>query len=138
MKFDKIIDYLNIILEIEHGAVLQYILHTYRLTRSGNKELAGELLVIANDEIRHAEALEDKIRELGGKPTTSAKWPKSKGDLEEMLQYNLESEKKSIVLYEKLINIAKKEKFEGLKVLLREQLTDEIEHCRTLKKFLDK
>jgi bacterioferritin len=129
---------LNVILKLEYGAIMQYILHAHRLSKAGHKKHANEILVIGNDEIRHAESLANKIKEIGGKPSGSARWDKSSDDLETMLRINLASEKKSIKVYRNLIKIAKKEKFKGLQKLLEAQLEDEIRHTKVLQRYLNK
>jgi bacterioferritin len=136
MEITKFVKDLNIILKMEYGAVMQYVLHAYRFSKAGKKEIAKEILILGNDEIRHAEMLANKIKEIGGKSTVSAAWSQDASDLESMLNANLRSEKKSIKVYEKLIKIAKKQKFKGLVTLLEEQLADEARHVKVLQKYL--
>ena len=136
VKIEDFVDDLNLLLKSEYGAVLQYILHTHRLTKLGYKKEANELLNLVNDEIRHAEALAEKLTAIGGKPTTKAELTQSDDDILKMLRVNLSTEKKSIRAYEKLIIIAKKEGFKGLKKLLEAQLADEIRHCNILEKYM--
>jgi bacterioferritin len=136
MKIKEFEKDLNVILKMEYGAIMQYILHTHRLSKAGNKKEANEILAIGNDEIRHAESLAHKIKEIGGKPIIIAKWDESSDDLETMLRINLDSEKKSIKVYRNLILIAEKEKFKGLQKLLQEQLEDEIKHTKVLQRYL--
>jgi bacterioferritin len=138
MKIEEFVDDLNIILKMEYGAVMQYILHAHRLSKSGHKEQANEILTMGNDEIRHAESLANKIKEIGGKPIITAKWDESSDDLQTMLGINLASEKKSINIYRNLVKIAEKEDFKGLQKLLEEQLEDEIRHTKLLTRYLAK
>jgi bacterioferritin len=138
MKIEEFVDDLNIILKMEYGAIMQYILHSHRLSKSGDKKKASEILTIGNDEIRHAESLANKIKEIGGKPSITAKWSPSSDDLESMLTINLESERKSMKVYRNLIKIAERENFKGLKKLLELQLKDEIRHSLILKQYLGK
>lgn len=136
MKIEDFIEDLNLLLKTEYGAVLQYIIHTHRLSKLGYKKQANELLNLGNDEIRHAEALAEKIKALGGKPTKKAELIQSGDDISKMLKVNLSTEKKSIRIYENLIIIAQKEDFKGLTKLLEDQLADEIRHSAMLEKFL--
>jgi bacterioferritin len=138
MKNEDFIRDLNVILKIEYGAVLQYVLHSQRLMKKGKKKEADKLLSFLNDEIRHAEALAEKIKILGGKPTKGAKWIQSDDDFITMLNVNLDSEKESIKVYEKLIKTTEKQNLKGLNILLRDQLADEIEHAKQLQKYLGK
>jgi bacterioferritin len=136
MEITEFVKDMNIILKMEYGAVMQYVLHAYRFSKSGEKEIAKEILVLGNDEIRHAEQLANKIKEIGGKSTVSAAWSQDASDLESMLNANLNSERESIRIYENLIKIAKKQEFMGLVTLLEEQLADEVRHVRILQKYL--
>jgi bacterioferritin len=136
MKIEDFVEDLNLLLKTEYGAVLQYILHTHRLSKLGYKKQANELLNLGNDEIRHAEALAEKIKTIGGKPTAKAELIQRGDDIGKMLKVNLSTEKKSIQIYEDLIIIARKEGFKGLKKLLEEQLADELRHTAVLEKFL--
>jgi bacterioferritin len=138
MKIEDFVDDLNIILKLEYGAVIQYILHAHRLSVQGEKKKANEILKMGNDEIRHSENLATKIKALGGKPVDTARWAEDADDLELMLRINLESEKKSIKIYRNMIKVAEKEDFKGLKTLLEEQLEDEIRHTQILQRYLNK
>ena len=136
MDITEFVKDLNIILKMEYGAVMQYVLHAYRFSKAGEKEIAKEILVLGNDEIRHAEGLANKIKEIGGKSTVSAAWSQDASDIESMRNSNLLSERESIRVYEKLIKNAKKQEFKGLVTLLEGQLTDEIRHVKVLQKYL--
>ncbi len=138
MKIEDFVDDLNIILKLEYGAVIQYILHAHRLSVRGEKKKANDILKMGNDEIRHSENLAKKIRALGGKPVDTARWAEDADDLELMLRINLESEKKSIKIYRNMIKVAEKEEFKGLKTLLEGQLEDEIRHTQILQRYLNK
>lgn len=138
MKNEDFIKELNVILKMEYGAVLQYVLHSQRLLKKGKKKVANELLAFLNDEIRHAEALAEKIMILGGKPTKGAKWTQSDDDFMSMLNINLASEKESIKVYENLIKVTEIQDLKGLNILLKDQLADEIKHAKQLQKFLGK
>jgi bacterioferritin len=138
MKIEDFIEDLNIILKLEYGAVMQYILHAHRLSVQGEKKQANEILKMGNDEIRHSENLSTKIKALGGKPVDTARWDEGADDLELMLRINLESEKKSIKVYRNMIKVAEKEEFKGLETLLEEQLEDEIRHTQILQRYLNK
>lgn len=136
MEITEFVKDLNIILKMEYGAVIQYVLHAYRFSKAGEKEIAKEILVLGNDEIRHAEGLANKIKEIGGKTAVSAAWNQDANDITSMLKVNLLSERESIRIYEKLIKIAKKQEFKGLETLLEEQLADEVRHVKVLQKYM--
>ena len=62
----KIIELLNLDLQDEHGAIVQYLGHAYGL---GEGEVACEIEAIARDEMRHLDWLAETIVALGGKPS---------------------------------------------------------------------
>ena len=66
MDKKKIIELLNLDLQDEHGAIIQYLSHGYAM---GEGEMACEIEGIARDEMRHLDWLAETIVELGGKPS---------------------------------------------------------------------
>jgi bacterioferritin len=66
MDREKIIEILNLDLQDEHGAIIQYLNHAYAM---GEGEMSCEIEAIARDEMRHLDWLAEKIVELGGKPS---------------------------------------------------------------------
>ena len=43
MDITEFVKDLNIILKMEYGAVMQYVLHAYRFSKAGEKEIAKEI-----------------------------------------------------------------------------------------------
>lgn len=66
MEKGKIIELLNLDLQDEHGAIIQYLAHAYAM---GEGELSCEIEAIAREEMRHLDWLAETIVELGGKPS---------------------------------------------------------------------
>ncbi len=66
MDNEQIIELLNLDLQDEHGAIIQYLTHAYSM---GEGEVACEIEAIARDEMRHLDWLAETIVELGGKPS---------------------------------------------------------------------
>jgi bacterioferritin len=66
MDKGKIIEILNLDLQDEHGAIIQYLNHAYAL---GESELSCEIEGIARDEMRHLDWLAEAVVELGGRPS---------------------------------------------------------------------
>jgi bacterioferritin len=62
----KIIELLNLDLQDEHGAIIQYLGHAYAM---GEGEMACEIESFARDEMRHLDWLAETIVGLGGKPS---------------------------------------------------------------------
>ena len=137
VKNEDFIRDLNAILRNEQGSVMQCILYTYKLQKMGRREEASELLSIGNDEIRHVEKLSKVIADMGGKPTTDAKWSRGADGTGQMMEVNMVTSKRSISIYERLVTATEKEGLADLNRLLKEQLEDEVRHIRTLERLLE-
>lgn len=67
---EKVVEVLNKARAMELFAVHQYMNQHYSLDDKDYGELAKNLKLIAIDEMRHAESFAERIKELGGEPTT--------------------------------------------------------------------
>ena len=96
-----------------------------------------ELKKIAVTEMRHAEAIAERLFYLGGKPTTKPE-PIFVGEtLKEMIEQDRRDEEGAIKLYKQTIELAKKEGDETTKRLFRQILSDEEEHHDTFTSLLE-
>jgi bacterioferritin len=66
MERKEIIELLNLDLQDEHGAIIQYLNHAYAM---GEGEMACEIEAIAREEMRHLDWLAETIVDLGGVPS---------------------------------------------------------------------
>jgi len=71
-KRKKVIKVLNHGRSLELNAIAQYMNHHYNLANLDYGDMAAKLKLIAIDEMRHAEMFAERIKELGGDPTTDA------------------------------------------------------------------
>ncbi|MBN1548362.1 MAG: bacterioferritin [Syntrophaceae bacterium] len=69
---EKVIETLNKARSMELQAIHQYMNQHYNLDNSDYGDLALKVKLIAIDEMRHAEMFAERIKELGGEPTTDA------------------------------------------------------------------
>ncbi|MGE9986219.1 bacterioferritin [Desulfovibrio sp. SGI.169] len=67
---EKVIEVLNKARSMELFAVHQYMNQHYSLDDKDYGELAANMKLIAIDEMRHAESFAERIKQLGGEPTT--------------------------------------------------------------------
>ncbi len=104
----KVIEALNAARAMELLAIHQYMNQHYNLDDKDYGELAANMKLIAIDEMRHAEAFAERIKELGGEPTTepSGKVVKGQG-LPELYAYNVEEEDTTIDIYNGFIAVCK-------------------------------
>ncbi len=99
-KKKKVIEVLNKAKGMELQAIHQYMHQHYHLDDKDFGELAANVKLIAIDEMRHAEALAERITELGGEPTTELAGPVKKGQsIEEIFPFNAEQEEEAMDVY---------------------------------------
>ena len=70
IKKKKVIDVLNKARAMELFAIHQYMNQHYNLDDMDYGDLAAKVKLISIDEMRHAEMFAERIKELGGEPTT--------------------------------------------------------------------
>lgn len=96
----------------------------------------GEFKKIAIVEMKHAEAIAERIHYLGGRPTTQAT-PIVVGDtLKGMIEQDKRDEEKAIDLYKNILDQAEKESDPVTKKLFEDILADEQEHHHTFESLL--
>jgi bacterioferritin len=66
----SLLDVLNELRAAELAAIVQYMRHHYLVTGAEGMALADEFKSVSIDEMKHAEALAERIDFLGGDPTT--------------------------------------------------------------------
>ena len=96
-----------------------------------------ELKNIAITEMKHAEAIAERLAYLGGKPTTKPEPIYVGENLKEMLEQDRKDEQGAIGLYKKIIDMAKKEDDVTTARLFRQILEDEEEHHDTFTSLLE-
>lgn len=107
-KKKKVIGVLNKAKSMELQAIHQYMHQHYHLDDKDYGELAKNVKLIAIDEMRHAEALAERITELGGEPTTELDGPVVKGQsVEEIFPFNVEQEDEAIDAYSNFLNVCR-------------------------------
>ena len=91
---------------------------------------------IAITEMKHAEAIAERLDYLGGKPTTQPA-PITVGEtLEEMIRIDLKAEEEAIALYRQIIEQAVSENDYVTEDLFRSILADEEEHHNDFQSLL--
>ena len=106
---------------------------------SGVKAFAvkNELKSIAIAEMKHAEAIAERLFYLGGTPTTKPSPIFVGNTLKEMMERDRKDEEGAIELYKKIIEKARREGDETTNRLFREILADEEEHHDTFVSLLE-
>ncbi len=133
----ELLDLLNKAIARELQVVVQYMWQ--HVLWSGVKGFAvkGELESIAIAEMKHAEAIAERLAYLGGIPTTKPD-PIFVGEtLKEMIERDKKDEEGAIQLYKQIIDVARKEGDETTEFLFKEILSDEEEHHDTFTSLLE-
>ena len=93
---------------------------------------------IAITEMKHAEAIAERLAYLGGTPTTKPNPIFVGGSLKEMLQRDVKAEEEAIALYKQTIKVADQEGDITTRRLFEEILGAEEDHHDTFTKLLEK
>ncbi len=133
MDKKKIIELLNLDLEGEHGAIIQYLTHAYGM---GEGEMSCEIEALAREEMRHLDWLAETIVELGGTPSLKRGNMRMGGKaVSEWMANNVLLEDDAIKLYKEHIQAIDDPK---IKRLLKRILSDEESHRGDFQHFVDK
>ncbi len=105
-KKQKVVDVLNKAKSMELQAIHQYMHQHYILDDKDYGELAANVKLISIDEMRHAEALAERIMELGGEPTSELAGPVVKGQsVEDIFPFDAGEEEKAIDAYSQFLKV---------------------------------
>lgn len=133
---EQLIEGLNIDLANEYGAAIQY---TYSaavvsgLYRSALKPFFEEEIA---DELNHALYLAEKIKSLGGSPTTEAAEVPRPTDVKGLLEAVLKAETDTIERYEERKKQAEELGLTELVVQLEDMISDETRHKEEVERLL--
>jgi bacterioferritin len=126
-----LLDMLNTGIAMEMQVSIQYVYQ--HIQWSGVKGFAvhDEFKGIAMQEMKHCEAIAERLYYLGGLPTTKPTPVFVGSTLADMVEQDIKDETASITLYKKIINQAMAERDETTSQLFREILKDEESHHDT-------
>lgn len=130
MKSDpKIIDMLQEVLKAELTAINQYFLHAEMCENWGYEALAKHTRKESIEEMRHAEALMERILYLDGTPTMSELFKINVGaNVEQQMKNDLELEYTAVKRLNGFIHTASQLNDAGTRELFEHILTDEEQH----------
>jgi len=138
ITIEKLIDLLNMDLELEYSAAIQYINHSAVMTGAAYGDIIKELKIHANEEVQHAMILSDQIDYLEGAPSVKVGKILISKDNNEMLQQDLDGEEDAIRRYKMRVEQAEQLKEFALAQQLRNILATEQEHAMDLRQALGK
>jgi len=124
----ELLELLNKSIARELQVSIQYIWQ--HVLWSGVKGFAvkEKLKEVAIEEMKHAEMIAERLNYLGGIPTTKPDPIFVGKELKEMIEQDKKDEETAISLYNKVIEVARKDGDEVTKELFRKILADEEDH----------
>jgi bacterioferritin len=121
----KVIDVLNKARAMELQAIHQYMNQHYNLDDMDYGEMAAKVKLIAIDEMRHAEMFAERIKELGGEPTTEPAGKVEKAQkVESIFPFDSELEDDAVTAYNQFLLVCR-ENGDSTSMKLFEAIIDE-------------
>jgi bacterioferritin len=125
----KVIEQLNLALKEELQAINQYFLHAEMCENWGYERLAGYIKKQSIGEMKHAEALIERILFLDGTPSMTEPMKLTIGsNVREQLKSDLELETNAVKMYNEAIKIARDAADNTSRELFDKLLADEEDH----------
>lgn len=138
MASKRLLDMLNEAIAREIQVSIQYMWQHVMIRGINAESVGGVFKQIAIVEMKHAEAIAERLDYLGGVPTTKPT-PIAIGKTSgEMLKINKKAEEDAIVLYRKIIALAAKEGDVVTRKLFESILSEEEDHHNTFGTLLEK
>ncbi|TET99165.1 MAG: ferritin [Candidatus Stahlbacteria bacterium] len=137
MASKELLDLLNDAIARELQVTIQYMWQHVLWKGVEGFAVKDELKAIAITEMKHAEAIAERLAYLGGTPTTKPDPIFVGGSLKEMIEKDKKDEESAIELYKKLIKKARDKEDSTTARLFRKILEDEEEHHDTFTGLLE-
>lgn len=129
---EKMIELLNEDLAREYQAIIAYTVYSQTMKGAAYNDIAGELEIHAGEELQHALKIAKQIDYFSGTPVTTPKPVKVSGKAEDMLRFDLDNEKETIIQYRQRIRQADAMGEFALSEVLRTIIVQEQEHLQDL------
>ena len=138
MASKELIEMMNKAVSMELQVSIQYMWQHVKVYGFDHLAVADELKKIAIEEMKHAEAIAERIDYLGEDPTTAPATITVGKTPEEMISLDKKAEEDTIAFYKKIIEKAMDEKDYVTKKLFESLLTDEEDHHNIFRTLLEK
>jgi bacterioferritin len=129
---EKMIELLNEDLAREYQAIIAYTIYSQTMKGAAYSDIAGELEIHAGEELQHAILVAKQIDYFGGMPVTTPKPVKTSEKAEDMLKFDLDNEKETIINYRQRIRQADAIGEFALSETLRKIIVQEQDHLMDL------
>ncbi len=133
----SLLEQLNTAIAREIQVSIQYMWQHVQWGGVKGFAVQSELQSIAVAEMKHAEAIAERLYYLGGIPTTKPSPIFVGSTLKEMIKQDIKDEKNAVDLYKKIVEQARKEGDETTNRLFREILQQEEDHHDTFTTLLE-
>lgn len=137
MTSKKLLDMLNGAIAREMQVAVQYMWQHVQWIGVKGYATRDAFQEIAIAEMKHAEAIAERLFYLGGTPTTKPDPINVGKALEEMITQDVKDEKKAMDMYKEIITLARNEKDETTAFLFMGILKDEEDHHDTFTTLLE-
>jgi bacterioferritin len=137
MASKKLLDMLNMSIAREIQVSVQYMWQHVQWSGIKHFTVKDELKAIAIAEMKHAEAIAERLTYLGGTPTTKPEPIFVGKNLKEMLTRDKKDEEGAIKLYKQVVDLARKEGDNTTMRLFQKILGEEEEHHDTFTGLLE-
>jgi bacterioferritin len=138
MASKKLIDLLNQAIARELQVSIQYMWQHVLWKGLEGFAVKDELKKIAITEMKHAEAIAERLAMLGGTPTTKPEPIFVGNTLNQMLKQDIKDEQGAVSLYKQIIEACRDEDDHTTMRLFQQILSDEEEHLDTFQGLLGK
>ncbi len=132
-----LLNMLNEAIAREMQVVIQYMWQHVQWSGVKGFAVHDELKSISLMEMKHAEAIAERLFYLGGIPTTKPSPIFIGTTLKEMIEQNVKDEENAIILYKQIVEMTRKEGDETTNRLFREILQQEEDHHDTFTTLLE-
>lgn len=126
------VELLNGDLAREYQAIISYVIYSQTLKQAQYMEIAKELEAHAAEELAHAIQIANQIDYFNGTPTNKPTEVKISDKAEEVLRFDLENERQTLVNYRQRIRQADAMGEFALGEVLRKIIEQEHEHLQDL------
>ena len=128
----EMIRLLNEDLAREYQAVIAYVVYSQTMKGAKYNHIASELKKHASEELEHAIKIAKQIDYFNGTPVVEPKKVKMSSEPDDMLRFDLENERVTILNYRERIRQAEAMGEYGLSEVLREIVVQEQDHLTDL------
>jgi len=129
---ERMIELLNEDLSREYQAIIAYTIYSQTIKGAAFNNIASELEDHASEELSHALLIARQIDYLSGTPTSTPQEVKRSDKAEDMLRFDLENEKQTILNYRQRIRQADATGEFALGEVLRKIIEQEQDHLLDL------